>query len=765
MHASRVIFYPSASYDEALARAASFWGIEREYWDVWSQRHEASAEVKRRILATLNVNTDSKESLDAAVEERLWTEWSRFLPAALVVSEHTSEVVAAFPAALAHESVSVSIRWEDGTSEQRRLELPKLADVGWAELRGKQFVKKRLMLPPLRLGYHELEVSIANHAIGLSIATSRLTVCPDRAWCPPELESGGRTAGIAVSLYGLRSARNWGCGDFTDLRALIDWAAEDAGVGFIALNPLHAIPNRQPFNTSPYLPACTFYRNLLYVDIEQVPDFQKSPWARRLAASPPVRTEIEALRGAEFVEYERVNRLKLKFLKIAFRQFLAEYRAETPRAMEFRRWEECEGELLNDYAVYCALDEWVHQRSPNVWLWTEWPEPYRDPHSEQTRAFAREHWRSVLFYKYVQWQLDLQLAATQEYAHTRGLPIGLYHDLALATDRFGSDLWAHRPFYVAGCRVGSPPDSFSPKGQDWSFPPPNSMRHREDGYRLFAASIRKNCRHGGALRIDHVMRFFRLFWIPDGMEAIDGTYVLDRPEDLLHILALESVRQKIVIVGEDLGTVTDQVREMLAQFGILSYRLFYFEKHWKDGSFKRPEEYPRQALVAATTHDLPTLAGFWLGRDIEARRRAGLLPDEGNYRRQLAERAIAKQKMLDALFELGLLPDWFPRLEGQIPEFTGELHYAAVGFLASAPSMLMLMNQEDLAKETEQQNLPGTTAEYPNWRRKMRFSVEELRTSPAARDLTAMFRHWLEKTGRLNRVTERAEASANPENR
>src|SRR5439155_13269389 len=197
------------------------------------------------------------------------------------------------------------------------------------------------------------------------------------------------------------------------------------------------------------------------------------------------------------------------------------------------------------------------------------------------------------------------------------LSIGLYHDLALATDRFGSDLWAHRPFYVAGCRVGSPPDDFSPKGQDWAFPPPNSARHREDGYRLFAESIRKNCRHGGALRIDHVMRLFRLFWIPDGGDAVTGAYVRERNEDLVRILALESVRNQVTVVGEDLGTVEPAIRETLARFGILSYRLLYFEK---DGpEFKPFDKYPPQALVSSTTHDLPTLAGFWLGADIVAR--------------------------------------------------------------------------------------------------------------------------------------------------
>jgi 4-alpha-glucanotransferase len=300
--------------------------------------------------------------------------------------------------------------------------------------------------------------------------------------------------------------------------------------------------------------------------------------------------------------------------------------------------------------------------------------------------------------------------------------------------------------------VGAPPDAFSPMGQDWAFPPPNSERHYQDGYRLFAETIRKNCRHGGALRIDHVMRFFRLYWIPDGMDASEGTYVLDRWKELLPILALESVREKFFIVGEDLGTVPDEVREALHRFGIFSYRVLYFEQD-RDGRFRTPQEYPRDALVSATTHDLPTLAGFWTGRDIEARREAGLLPDDDAYRRMLEERAVQKQRMLDLLHRLQLLPDWYARNARDVPEVSGELHNAIVGFLASTNSKLMALNQEDLLKETEQQNLPGSTAEYRNWSRKMKCTVEELWESPEVRAFTQMLRSWLERTGRINSIT------------
>ncbi len=609
---------------------------------------------------------------------------------------------------------------------------------------GRTWVRKQARLPlSLPLGYHEISVRV-----GAAGATTRYIVTPARAWIEPHLGRGGRAAGIAVSLYGVRSGRNWGCGDFRDLLDLVNWVSEDVGASFVALNPLHAIHNRGPFNTSPYLPNCIFYQNFVYLDVEGMEDFAKCRRARELLGSAEMSAEIEALRAAPFVEYERVSALKLRFLKMLFAQFLRERRKGSARSREFDAFLTREGDLLEKFATYCALDEWFHARDANVWMWTQWPEPYQDPCSEETRAFQKKHWRLVMFYQYLQWQIDQQLSRAQQWARDRRLSIGLYHDLALATDRFGSDLWAHRPFYVAGCRVGSPPDDFSPKGQDWAFPPPNAARHREDGYRLFAESIRKNCRHGGALRIDHVMRLFRLFWIPDGVEATDGAYVRERNQDLVRILALESVRNQVLVVGEDLGTVEPSVRETLAQLGILSYRLFYFEKD-RNGAFRRSDEYPQQALVSSTTHDLPTVAGFWVGADIEARRGAGLIDDAG-YAEQAEHRALEKQKMLDALFEQGFLAPPLPRRAGDYPELTGELHHAVVGFLAQTPSQLLAINHEDLTKELHQQNLPGSTWQYPNWGRKMRFTVEELRGDPEARGYTAMAANWIEQSGRRN---------------
>ena len=642
---------PSIEFRAELAAAH---GIELEYIDIWGHTHRSPDDVLDAILRSLPPQE------------------AGYLPSTVVVREHADFIALRVPSGETG-TIKLEITWEGGDTEHHGFWVPDLANL--------EDGGKRLPLPALRLGYHHIRIyRVLNPRLEI-FAQAHFIVCPARA-----KSSDGRAAGVAVSLYGLRSSRDWGCGDFTGLLSAIDSFAR-AGCAFIALNPLHAIPNRQPYNTSPYLPQCSLYRNFLYLDVERTGTF---------ALTDAERDEIVTLRASEFVEYERVASLKLAALSRVFAVFGG--------APDFDAYVAGQGAHLHDFAVYCALDAEMHRRDPNIWLWTDWPEQFRDPRAAAVAKFAREHQRDVLFYKFLQWHIDRQLAEAQAHALNLGMKIGIYHDLALATDRFGADLWANGSFYIKGARVGSPPDDFSPNGQDWAFPPPNRDAHRDNGYALFAQSIRNNARHGGALRIDHVMRFFRLYWIPDGMPATRGAYVLDYANDLLGILALESVRGNFIVIGEDLGTVTGEVRRSLAEAGILGYRLFWFERDGQ-GNFRRPEEYPAHAVVSTTTHDLPTLAGFAEGRDIEARKAAGLI-DEEAYRFQKAAREDEKARLNAVLEATG---------------FAGD----AIGFLLSTPCALAVVNQEDLSGVVDQQNLPGSTWQYPNWRRKMKIPVEE----------------------------------------
>lgn len=693
---------------QTLERAATVCGIELEYEDTWGHKHPASDQTLRETLEVLGLSAASEEALETGLAWRELSRWSRPLEPCVVVSEtgpgeEPNWIRLHIPAERSGETVKLEFQWENGDLEHHWFWLPELRELERANLEGSTFVAKRAVLPAaLRLGYHHLRLYFVREPELELFGEVRFIVCPRQA-----RRVEGRIAGVALSLYGLRSARNWGCGDFTDLEAAADAFAR-AGAAFVALNPLHAIANRQPYNTSPYLPQCTFFRNFLYLDVERVPGFE--------AGDAPAADELAELRATEFVEYERVAAVKLRALRKAFERF---YAAEAENGFEAYLGQE--GELLHNYAVYCALDETIRRERPGVWIWPDWPSEYRDPNSPVVEEFALQHSNDVVFYKFLQWQIDVQLAAAQERALKAGMKVGLYHDLALATDRFGADLWALRPFYAKGARVGAPPDALAPSGQDWGFPPPERDAHRENGYEIFAQSIRRNARHGGALRIDHVMRFFRLFWIPDPLTAADGVYVQDYAKDLIRVLALESARGNFIVIGEDLGTVAGEVRHKLGEAAILGYRLLWFERD-QDGRFHGPGEYPVHAAVSTSTHDLPTAAGFFAGGDIEARKSAGLIGDR-EYQEQWAARRREIERLNEALNAAG---------------FSGDL----LGMILATPCAVAIVNQEDLTGETVQQNLPASTWQHPNWRRKMRVAVEEL--GPIAEEL----RGKIERSGR-----------------
>lgn len=662
---------------DALERAALERGIELAYTDTWGRTHTASDATLRAILTSLGHHAEPA------------------FPPVFVVLETDHSLVLKVEPDQRLGTFKLEFEWENGELEHHWFWLPEVPDEPGREN------CKRFPLPALRLGYHRLRLYFVTQPELIPVGDARFIVCPQLAHTVHR-----RVAGVALSLYGLRSARNWGFGDTTDLKSVITSLA-GAGAAFVALNPLHALPNRYPYNISPYLPECSLYRNYLYLDVERVPGYSAAD------ADPQ---QIAALRAAEFVQYERVSAAKLKALRSAFTRFLA-----AGKTNELDKFVEAEGGPLDDYATYCALWTDIHAKHPEVWLWTDWPPQFRNPRSAAVHNFAQQHRKEILFYKFLQWQLDRQFAEAQDHALACGMEIGLYHDLALATDQFGADLWGNRPFFVKGARVGAPPDDLAPSGQDWGFPPPDREAHRNDGYELFAQSIRKNARHGGALRIDHVMRFFRLFWIPEGLTAADGAYVRDYPEDLLRILALESVRGGFIVIGEDLGTVLPGTRERLSEAGILGYRVLWFEKDF-NGRLKPPHEYPQYAAVSTTTHDLPTLAGFFSGRDIEARKAAGLV-DENAYQQQWAARREDIGKAEEALANAGCPND-------------------ALDFVLSTPTTIAIVNQEDLTGETEQQNLPATTWQYPNWQRKMRVKVEDFDS------IAAILKKKIQRSGR-----------------
>ncbi len=733
----------------ALQILAENFGIEPEFKDNWGRVFRTDPETARRILMARGVTIDPdlmklNPQVVVVSDDSLPESWSILFPR----SRQKETKSRPLPGTV--RFTEVDARTEESVYSLGREDVATDDDETTGLLRLAAPFPRHLEPGAYRF---TVELLVEGESHGADVL---LFVCPARAYLPPALEAGGRIAGIGLALYGVRSSENWGVGDFADLRRVIDWAVEDLGVDFVGLNPLHALFNRRPFNHSPYLPSSRMFRNFIYLDVPGIPDFHASPEATSLTDSQEFTVTIDRLRNEEHVNYEEVSGLKLKVLNMLYRNF-AENRSRSGEAS--RRWEDFEryraaaGRPLELFATFCALNELFEEQLPEAVTWRHWPDPYQDPDSDEVAQFQRNSREKILFWMYLQWQIDLQLKEVQRYALERGMAVGLYHDEALAVDRNGADAWAMREYFHEGFRVGAPPDAFAPEGQDWGFPPPNRDTIRKAGYAPFLKKLESNCSHGGALRIDHVMQLHHLFWIPDSGKAADGVYVRDNESDLLGLLALKSRQERTLIVGEDLGTVPFDFRERLMARGILSYRLFYFERDAEENLIPA-NAYPRDALVSITTHDLPTLAGFWSGRDIDVRRSIGTI-DETVAETQRQDRERHKAKIIERLVQDGHLPAEKAHAAWISPFPTDELHAAVLHFLLSTPARLASINQEDIFLDVRQQNLPGTTHEHPNWVTKMRYTIEEVRTSDEAKRLSKKLRELVEASGRGDRSAHR----------
>src|SRR5574341_1271817 len=734
-----------------LDELAQAYGIASEYWDIWGRRHATSDETKRAILAEMGVRAVTEEDLQKELVDVRARPWRALCDPVLVAGSGAPGACWSLrlPVDEGEESL-VRLRWEVRDEEGR---LCHKAETGLSMepaetyvLEGQRHLRVELPLPPgLEMGYYDLAAYAVTPKRFLDGAL-RLIVVPDQCFVPPSLLEGRRIWGLALQLYALRSGRNWGAGDFSDLTEVVEWVACDLKAWIIGLNPVHALKNSRPYHISPYSPDSRLYLNLLYLDVERVPEFQDSAAVGQVVEDGRFRATLQALRADPIVDYDGVTAAKRRLLELCFAHFEEthlrggaggpELEPVTQRGQAFLQYLHDEGEAIEYFALFQALAEAMEREHPEAAVWQEWPEAYRDPRSAAVRTFRASHDARIRLHQYVQWILSEQLGAVAKRARALGMSVGLFHDLALGSDRSGADGWVFQDVLALGVECGCPPDAFSPEGQNWGFPPVNPHRLRATGYRMFVDLLRHNLRFGGALRLDHVMALFRLFWIPRGLPASTGAYVRYPVEDLLGILALESVRHRAMIVGEDLGTVPDEVRERLGAARVLSYRVLYFER-WDDGRAKAPDAYPAQALAVVTTHDLPTLAGFWAGRDIEAR--AGL----GSYRDSAAERAAWEERYQDklriwtALKAENLLPPGLPDDLAAVPLMTPELCAAIHAYLARTPSWVVMASLEDIVGEMAQTNLPGTLDEYPNWSRKASLSVEGLRGDPRPREVAA----------------------------
>jgi 4-alpha-glucanotransferase len=536
----------------------------------------------------------------------------------------------------------------------------------------------------------------------LSAASQPATVSEGAGPQPaPAYQGDGRRVWIlAVQLYAVRSHRNWGHGDFTDLAALLELTGDLGGAG-VGLNPLHALFYDGPGSGSPYSPNSRLFVNPLYIDVEAVLEFRR-------ADIPDLARKRRRLRAAKLVDYSAVARLKLAALRTAYGRFCKSGSPERRAALEVYRHDR--GAELERFAAFETLRR--RHRGP----WWEWPETWRKPGGAALRALREAEPEEFGFHEFLQWNAETQLQRCTEIAHQRRLSIGLYLDTAIGVDPGGADAWMAQDAVLRGLSIGAPPDQFNPGGQDWGITAYNPHGLAASGFEPFRQMLRAAMRYAGAVRLDHVLGLMRLFVIPQGLPAEQGVYLRSHFAAMLEVVREESLRWNCIVIGEDLGTVPQNFRATLAAWGLWSYLVMMFERE-HDGSFRRAEHYPERAIATFNTHDLATFAGWMSGHDLRTKRAIGLDPGETDEQRE------ASRARLHAAVAAG---------EAGPIDFD-----AIVSFLAATPTRLVSIALEDVLGVADQINVPGTVSEHPNWRRRLPVPVEELSGDQRLRRIAA----------------------------
>ena len=672
-----------------LARLADAHGVATEYWSFFGDRVTVPASTLRAVLAAMHVDATTDAAVSAALAEADAAPWRALLPPSLVSRP------AARPL-LVHvrdgHDVRLIVALEDGS--WRDLPIPAQQPTA-REVDGVTRWRVEVPLPAdLPLGWHTVHATETPFGGGgegapaVREASMSLVITPERMPDPPTRPGRSRGWGLMAQLYSVRSRASWGMGDFADLGDLAAIAGRE-GADFLLVNPVHAAEVTSPIEPSPYRPASRRFLAPLYVRPEDI---------REVAyLTPTERAVIEAARtpvAASNDDPTRIDRDAVWAAKRVALDAIFVVPLSAGRQAELDAFAAGEGQPLQDFALWCALEEHYEgaERPAEAW----------DIDSPLVEALRAQLADRVRFHVWLQWICDQQLERAQAAAQASGMAIGVMHDLAVGVHPLGSDAWSLRDMYAQGMAVGAPPDMYNQQGQTWNQPPWLPSALAEAAYAPLRDMIRTLLRHAGALRIDHVIGLFRLWWIPAGLSPAAGTYVRYDHEAMIGVLMLEAQRAGAVLIGEDLGNVEPWVRDYLSDRGILGTSVLWFEREG-DG-FRPPEQYRRALLATVNTHDLPPTAGYLADEHVALRARLGLLtrPVED----ELADADAERAAMLDLLRERGLIGD------APTEEQTIEALYA---LLTAAPSQLLGVALVDAVGERRAQNVPGTDLEYPNW--------------------------------------------------
>ena len=690
---------------ENLARRC---GIALEVADGRGGERRVTADTLQSILAALGVDASTEqraaESL-AAIEQR---EWQLVLPPVVVAHESAVTVELTLPQAtrvVSWQLLCEDVSQRSGEAAFGDLELVARHDGDTSPGRRKE--RRRLPLGRVAPGYHRLSVEPQS-------GIASVIVTPGACYLPNLDEEHG-FQGLALQLYLLKSERNFGIGDFGDLATLATDLTR-RGCDVLGLNPLHAPFPDNPEHASPYSPASRLLLNPLNIDVAALAETRASEAATRLLADPAFAADIASCRQADTVPYARVAALKERVLRLAFADWHAD--ADGISNSAFALFRAAQGANFERHCVYLALRAHILAEGLGSGDWRTWPEAYQDSRSGVVARFARTHADEVTWFAWQQWVADRQLAAAA--AAARDMRVGLYRDLAVGSDAAGAETWSDGELMAQGLHIGAPPDALSAEGQEWGLPPPHPQRLRESGYRTFIELLRANMQHAGALRIDHAMALQRLYVIPKGAPAKQGSYLAYPFADLVGILALESVRQRCLVIGEDLGTVPEGFRERMADASMLSYRVLRWQREGQ--RMLRPDEYPRLAVAVVGNHDLSTLRAWWEASDLTLEHEQGAL-DEQALEAARRERDAERRMLLELL-----------RNEGLLAAGDAELGYDALfvavhALLGRSRALLVLSQLDDVLREQLPVNLPSSPR-YASWRRRYSVPLERFGQEP-----------------------------------
>lgn len=661
-------------------------GIMPYFFDERGRKIHAPLHIKKALLATFDGNLSSRTNPLPPVKI-LYQNQPHFLPLNTSDNKHFLQG-----------------KWQLHLENSTRL------------IQGK-VKKNRIDLPcDLPLGYHHLLLHTQKKTVECS-----LIVAPQRCYQPPELLEQKKLWGTFLQLYTLKSEQNWGIGDFGDLKAFLQ-KLQPYQADFLGLNPIHSLFPANPDSASPYSPSSRKWLNVIYIDINQLPEFQQSEAAQVWFNSTEIQQKLTKVRSENLVNYAEVVPLKLKGLRFAFEQFKQKPTALSQSA--FAEFVRKGGESLKVQATFDALHAYLSERYTEQWGWDFWAQQYQDYRSEAVTRFCEQHADDIEFYTWLQFCADQQLADCDAVCKSQNMTIGMYRDLAVGVTGGGAETWHDKNLYCLNASVGAPPDILGPQGQNWGLTPMNPHILKRQAYRPFIELIRANMKHCGALRIDHIMSLLRLWWVPKGDSAVNGAYVRYPVDDLIAILALESQRHNCLIIGEDLGTVPKEIVGKLKNAGILSYKIFYFEFD-EQGQSRDLQAYPYQAMTTLSTHDLPTINGYWRGYDFELGQKFGVYPNPHILDILKRDRINAKAKILQRLTEQGIAPEKGidETLSSKVSKkFVHQLQT----YTANVSSGLFGLQPEDWLDMTEPVNIPGTSMQYPNWRRKLTYTVNEI---------------------------------------